>query len=82
MAKKRSLEYEKKFKSYIFNGDSSGDATWERYIAITKNLEAVPSINETREAFRQWEEKQHNWVSRRLEDDPKPSKKKKGRKLI
>ena len=76
MAKKRSLDYEEKFKSYLFSGD------WKRYTEITKNLEAVPSINETREAFRQWEEKQHNWVSRRLEDDPKPSKKKKGRKLI
>ena len=50
MAKKRSPEYEEKFKSYLFSGD------WERYTEITKNLNAVPSIDETREAFKQWEE--------------------------
>ena len=43
--KERNLEYEKKFRSYLFKGD------YDRFKEIVKNLTCVPSTPKTRIAF-------------------------------
>lgn len=43
---KRNLDYEKKFRSYLFSGD------YERHKKIVKNLNLVPSTESTRKAFK------------------------------
>jgi len=42
--KKRNLEYEKKFRAYLFSGD------YDRHKKIAKHINVVPSTPETRKA--------------------------------
>ena len=45
--KQRNLEYENKFRAYLFKGD------WKRYTEICKNLNVVESTTETRKAIKE-----------------------------
>ena len=42
MNKKRNLEYERRFRAYLFSGD------WTRHTEICKNINVVESTPETR----------------------------------